>query len=73
MKLFFGAVVWVIFCIWMGMLFYGCAGTGKREAWEYCSGINHQECIDMYYHNQYCQHEDYLDCEYEFYKECIGE
>lgn len=61
MNLFFGVVTWVIFCVWIGVLFNGCAGQGKREAWQDCAGIHHQVC------------QGDLTCEYEFYKECINE
>lgn len=64
MRLFFGVVVWVVFCIWIGVMFNGCAGQGKQERWEWCAGVYHQECLDV---------ENDLDCEYEFYKECVDE
>lgn len=73
MNLFSGVVAWVVFCFWMGVLFNGCAGQGKQETWERCSSIHHKECRDLYDTDPYYQYEDYQDCEYEYYKECIGE
>ena len=43
------------------LLSEGCANDGKREAWQDCAGIHHEECRGD------------LACEYEFYKECINE
>ena len=55
----------------MAEMLTGCAGDGKQTTWERCGGINHTECSDPYFNDPYYQHEDYLDCEYEYYKECI--
>ncbi len=44
-----------------------CINDGKRETWQDCAGVNHPSECDGYLGH------DYLDCEYEFYKECINE
>lgn len=67
MRLFFGTVIWVMFCMWMGMLFYGCSPGTRLATWERCATYSNQECRDM----EFLQ--DELDCEYVYYKECIGE
>ena len=41
-----------------------CANDGKRETWQDCAGISHYECYGS---------AAFRACEYEYYKECIGE
>ena len=40
-----------------------CANDGKRETWQDCAGVYHEECVGS----------DFQSCEYEYYKECINE
>ena len=64
MRLLFGVVLWVCFCMYLGVMFNGCASQGKQETWQSCAAKGHVECWDR---------PDPLVCEYDYYKVCIGE
>jgi hypothetical protein len=68
-------IVFIVKCVVAGLLFgaallwiTGCVSeTDQRQHWQDCSGVYHEDCWDT---------EDSrwlsMDCEYEYYKECIN-
>jgi len=59
---------WIALMVGIGMLvmlYTGCAGDGKQEAWIKCAVTSHEVCRMM-------DRENEQRCEYEYYKRCIN-